>query len=146
VNETQERTNVKMGTGNDYIEYVINAPVDIDGGSGFDKLALIATEFNDKFVVTKKGVFGYASHPSELHLEQLPISCADGTLTWRLLLRSLGLTITFSNLESVTVYGLEGDDEIYVQSTDYRYVVRSFVRAWHAARPAHGTLSIRDPY
>jgi hypothetical protein len=83
VNETQERTNVKMGTGNDYIEYVINAPVDIDGGSGFDKLALIATEFNDKFVVTKKGVFGYAygSHASGLRIKQLSISCAGGTLT-----------------------------------------------------------------
>lgn len=36
-------------------------------------------------------------------------------------LRSVGLHVTFANLESVTLYGMEGDDEIYVQSTDYRY-------------------------
>jgi hypothetical protein len=58
--EEPKNTDVEMGNGNDYIEYVINAPVDIDGGAGFDKLALIATEFNDKFVVTKNGIYGYA--------------------------------------------------------------------------------------
>lgn len=78
-----------MGDGQDTIEYAVNAPVNINGGIGFDTMVAIATEFNDKLVLTKNGIFG------------------------------AGLSITFINIESLTVYGTEGDDEIYVQSTYY---------------------------
>jgi hypothetical protein len=32
------------GAGNDFIEYSLNAPVSIDGGSGFDKVLVLGTE------------------------------------------------------------------------------------------------------
>lgn len=67
----------------------MNAPVNINGGGGFDTMVAIATEFHDRLVVTKNGIFG------------------------------AGLSVTFVNIESLTVYGTEGDDEIYVQSTYY---------------------------
>ena len=50
--------NVKGGTGNDTIEYNINAPLDIEGGTGFNTLVLLGTEGADTFVVTQNGVFG----------------------------------------------------------------------------------------
>jgi hypothetical protein len=59
-NETQYNTSVSAGDGDDTISYVVNSPVNIDGGSGTNTLALIGTEFADTFVVTTGGIFGYA--------------------------------------------------------------------------------------
>ena len=78
---------VNAGAGNDKIEYNINAPVDIDGGSGFNKVVALGTEFADTFVVTRDGVYG------------------------------AGLSIKFANIQAVEVDGLEGDDTFYVLST-----------------------------
>ncbi len=86
-------TQVKAGEGTDYIEYNINAPVDIDGGTGFDKVVALGTEFGDAFVITEEGVYG------------------------------AGLHVTFENVEILEVDGLEGDDNFYVQSTPYGAVV-----------------------
>jgi hypothetical protein len=78
---------VSGGLGNDTIKYNINAPVDVDGGSGFNTLVLLGTEANDTFVVTKDGIFG------------------------------AGLNVAYTNIQAVTVDALEGDDTIYVLST-----------------------------
>ncbi|WP_322892016.1 hypothetical protein [Yoonia sp. 76] len=76
------------GAGDDTIEYSINAPVDIDGGAGFDRVIAIGTEGDDVFVITEDGVFG------------------------------AGLNIRISNVEeAIEVDGLEGDDTFYIQST-----------------------------
>ena len=78
---------VTGGTGNDTIEYNVNAPVDIEGGTGFNTLVLLGTEADDTFVVTNKGIFGG------------------------------GLDISYTNIQAVTIDTLEGDDTIYVLST-----------------------------
>ena len=78
---------VSGGTGNDTIKYNINAPVDVDGGSGFNTLVLLGTEANDTFVITKDGIFGG------------------------------GLNVAYTNIQAVTVDALEGDDTFYVLST-----------------------------
>ena len=44
------RTDMKGDGGADTILYVVNAPVDIDGGDGFDTVRIIGTEFADDFV------------------------------------------------------------------------------------------------
>ena len=36
-------------------QHAANAPVNIDGGDGFDTVIVIGTEFGDDFVVTKDG-------------------------------------------------------------------------------------------
>ena len=51
-------TDLSGGAGADLIQYAVNAPVNIDGGDGFDTIIVIGTEFGDDFVVTKDGVFG----------------------------------------------------------------------------------------
>ncbi|MGB3415081.1 MAG: calcium-binding protein [Mesorhizobium sp.] len=81
--------NVKVngGNGDDVIQYNINAPVDIDGGAGFDRVVVLGTELADTFVITRDGVYG------------------------------AGLTVRISNAEALDVDGLEGDDTFYVLST-----------------------------
>ena len=78
---------VQGGSGNDTIEYNIDAPVDIEGGTGFNTLVLLGTEADDTFVITKDGIFGG------------------------------GLNIAYTNIQAITIDGLEGDDTFYVLST-----------------------------
>ena len=83
----QETTEVAGGDGDDFVQYAINAPVDIDGGAGFDKVVVIGTPFNDNFAVTQNGVFG------------------------------AGLSVFYVGIESAEVDSLEGDDNIFVIGT-----------------------------
>ncbi len=46
------------GSGDDTFEYNINAPVSINGGTGFDTVVAIGTEREDAFVITEDGIFG----------------------------------------------------------------------------------------
>jgi RTX calcium-binding nonapeptide repeat (4 copies) len=91
---TAAETAIRTGAGSNQVEYNINAPVSVDGGSGFDKLVILGTEFADHIVVTDKGVFG------------------------------AGLTVTYQNIEVLEVDALEGDDTIDVLSTKPRMAVR----------------------
>jgi len=83
----RERTDLSGGAGADTIRYAVNAPVNINGGDGFDTLIVIGTEFGDDFVITDDGVFG------------------------------AGLNVNFVNIESLRVDGAEGDDRFFLQST-----------------------------
>ena len=85
--DLRERTDVSGDAGADLIQYAVNAPVNIDGGDGFDTVIVIGTEFNDDFVVTENGVFG------------------------------AGLNILFTRVESVEVDGAEGDDRFFIRGT-----------------------------
>ena len=86
--EGSKTTRVEGGANVDVIEYVANAPVEVDGGDGFDTLRVIGTEFADKYVITAAGVFGGGRQSS------------------------------YVNIEKLEVDGAEGDDEFYVLSTD----------------------------
>ncbi|MBT6144559.1 MAG: hypothetical protein HOH74_03955, partial [Gemmatimonadetes bacterium] len=83
----QGLTEVKAGAGNDVVNYAINAPVSLDGGTGFDKVVVLGTPFNDSFVVTSEGIFG------------------------------AGLNVKFDNIESAELDTLEGNDTISVLGT-----------------------------
>jgi hypothetical protein len=91
---TAAETAIRTGAGNNQVEYNINAPVSVDGGSGFNKLVILGTEFADHIVVTDKGIFG------------------------------AGLTVTYRNIEVLEVDALEGDDTIDVLSTPPGMAVR----------------------
>ena len=86
---TAEDTQIQPGAGDDSVQYNVNAPVSIDGGSGFDKVLVLGTEFPDNFVVSKDGIFG------------------------------AGLNVRYDNVEVVEVDGLEGDDDFFVISTPF---------------------------
>ena len=46
------------GNDDDHFEYNINAPVSINGGTGFDTVVVIGTERADAFLITEDGIFG----------------------------------------------------------------------------------------
>ena len=83
-----ELTKVSSGVGRDVIRYVMNAPVAIDGGDGYDTVIFVGTEFADTFVITSNGVYGG------------------------------GRFISYVNVERLVVDGMEGNDRFYVQSTN----------------------------
>src|SRR6185503_13572715 len=85
---------IRAGGGEDEVQYNVNAPVSVDGGTGFDKLVVLATEFADDIAVTSQGVFG------------------------------AGLNVRYDHVEVVEVDGLEGDDEFFIQSTAYGVAYR----------------------
>ena len=88
----QGDTEVAGGGGSDTIQYAVNAPISIDGGSGFDKVVVLGTPFNDTFVVTAEGIFG------------------------------AGLNVKFDNVESAEIDALEGSDTIYILGTSPKIV------------------------
>jgi Ca2+-binding RTX toxin-like protein len=92
--DLRERTDVSGGAGADLIMYAVNAPVNIDGGDGFDTVVVIGTEFNDDFVVTENGVFG------------------------------AGLNVSFVRIESVEVDGAEGDDRFFIRGTGAEMITK----------------------
>jgi hypothetical protein len=85
---------IRAGGGEDEVQYNINAPVSVDGGTGFDKLVILGTEFADDFAITEKGIFG------------------------------AGLNARYANVEIVEIDGLEGDDQFFVQSTAFGVAYR----------------------
>ena len=87
---TARPLDIRAGGGEDEVSYNINAPVSVDGGTGFDKLVVLGTEFADDIVISVKGIFG------------------------------AGLNVRYDNIEVVEVDGLEGDDEFFVISTEVR--------------------------
>ncbi|NIQ03506.1 MAG: hypothetical protein GWM98_26665, partial [Nitrospinaceae bacterium] len=92
----RERTDITGGAGADLVQYAVNAPVNIDGGDGFDTLVVIGTEFGDDFVITENGVFG------------------------------AGLNVNFVNIESLRVDGAEGNDRFFVKSTGENFITEIF--------------------
>ena len=81
-------TQINTGNGNNLVEYNINAPVAIDGGSGYNTLVVIGTQGNDTFVITKDAVMG------------------------------AGLNVSYTNISKIEVDGLGGNDTFDVLSTE----------------------------
>jgi hypothetical protein len=91
---TAAETDVRTGAGSNQVEYNMNAPVSVDGGTGFNKLIILGTEFADHIVVTDHGIFG------------------------------AGMFVTFRNIQVIEINALEGDDTIDVLSTPPGVAVR----------------------
>ena len=85
---TQKATDIAGGDDADYIEYAENSAVTIDGGDGADRVVVVATEQDDVIVVTDTGVYG------------------------------AGVNVNFTNIEILEIDAMEGDDRIYIQSTN----------------------------
>ena len=65
---TAQQTDVQTGNGQNQVEYNVNAPVSVDGGTGFNKLVVLGTEFADHIVVTNQGVFGAGLNVSYVNI------------------------------------------------------------------------------
>src|SRR5262249_49497769 len=70
---TSGKTILDSGAGNDVIQYNVNAPLSIDGGSGYDKVVVLGTEKNDNFVITNQGIFGAGLHVTYDNVESVEV-------------------------------------------------------------------------
>ena len=91
---TGQPLDIRTGGGADEVQYNVNAPVSVDGGTGVDKVVILGTEFADDIVITADSVSG------------------------------AGINLRFTAVELVEVDGLEGADEFYVQSTAHGVAYR----------------------
>ena len=78
--EITNLTTLFGGTGSNRYEYLQNAPVVINGGSGIDTIVIIGTPIDDTFIITDTYIAG------------------------------AGRIVTFTNIESIEVDGGGGDD------------------------------------
>jgi hypothetical protein len=85
--DVRGRTDIFGGAGNDLVQYAVNAPVEIDGGGGYNTVEVIGTEFNDDFVIEPDGVFG------------------------------AGVFVQFVDIQALVVDGAAGDNRFFVQGT-----------------------------
>src|SRR5262249_15950346 len=76
------------GSGSNRYEYLQNAPVEINGGSGFDTIVIDGTPLADTFVITSTYVAG------------------------------AGRIVNFRNIESIEVDGGGGGDSFWILNTD----------------------------
>ncbi|MDQ0612685.1 hypothetical protein QF046_000326 [Microbacterium sp. W4I4] len=91
---TSRPLDIRAGGGEDEVQYNVNAPVNVDGGTGFDKLVVLGTEFADDFAITDKAIYG------------------------------AGLNVKYTTIEVLEIDGLEGDDQFFVLSTAYGVAYR----------------------
>ena len=94
--EEDSVTQLDAGQGADVISYVMNSPVNVNGGDGYDRLYIVGTEADDTFVITEDGVYGG------------------------------GRFVSFVAVELLGIDTVEGNDLIYVQSTDPNVVVEVY--------------------
>lgn len=71
----------------DLPDYVVNSLVDIDGGTGTNRLTIVGTEAGDRYVIQDGAIFGG------------------------------GLSVKFTNIAFLDASGEEGDDEFVILST-----------------------------
>ena len=93
---TAAQSDIRTGSGNNQVEYNMNAPVSVDGGTGFNKLVILGTEYADHIVVTAGAIFG------------------------------AGLSVSYTNIQVLEIDALEGDDTIDVLSTSPGVETRVF--------------------
>ena len=103
-------TNINGGQGADLISYTVNAPVNIEGGDGFDTLTVLGTEFGDEFVVTDRGVLGAGLFIRYGGLERIVVNALEGNDTFFILSSAEGVALE--------VYGGLGSDTLKVGGGD----------------------------
>ena len=103
---TQGNTTVAGGPGFNLIEFVANAPIDIDGGEGTDTVRMLGTFRDDQYIVDADGITGPGASITFTNIEILEINSGDGN-------DEIFVRSTAANLRLV-VYGGAGSDRIYV--------------------------------
>ena len=101
-------SNVSAGSGADLVSYVMNAPVAVDGGDGFDTLVLIGTEADDVFVISKDGLWGAGRYVSFVGIEKVDVDGAEGD--------DLFIVVSTSPTVQTRIFGGLGSDTILVGS------------------------------
>jgi len=94
--EGSSDSDVSGGNGSNLVQYVLNAPVHINGGDGTDTVRVIGTEFADQIVITSTAIIG------------------------------MGISVSYTGIEKLEIDAAEGDDTFYVLSTNANVETRLF--------------------
>ncbi|MGY8732466.1 MAG: beta strand repeat-containing protein [Pirellulales bacterium] len=117
-------TNINGGQGGDFVEYAVNAPVDIDGGDGFDTMVIIGTEFGDDIVITEIGVYGAGLFVEYRGVESIEIDMAEGNDRFYVFGTPAGVSTNLiggRGSDTFNVGGIDGlEDPLTVVSNDMR--------------------------
>ncbi len=76
---TAAESDIRTGSGQNQVMYNMNAPVSVDGGTGFNKLIILGTEYADHIVVTAKAVYGVGLWVTYVHIQVLEIDTLEAT-------------------------------------------------------------------
>ena len=106
---TSAETEIRTGAGNNQVEYNMNAPVSVDGGTGFNQLIILGTEFADHIVVTAKGVYGAGVSVSYINIEVLVIDALQGDDTIDVLSTAPGVAVKVIGGEGSNTINVAGD-------------------------------------
>ncbi|MBT3889258.1 MAG: hypothetical protein HOF72_01405, partial [Planctomycetaceae bacterium] len=121
---TKRLTNINGGQGGDFVEYAVNAPVDIDGGDGFDTMVIIGTEFGDDIVVTQTGVYGAGLFVEYRGVESIEVDMAEGNDRFYVFGTPAGVSTNLiggRGSDTFNVGGVDGlEDPLTVVSNDLR--------------------------
>ena len=98
--------------------YNLNAPVFIDGGNGFDDVAVLGTEFGDNFVITDTGVFGAGINANYTQVEALEVNGMEGDDTFFVLSTSASVATTVIGHLGNDTFHVTGDVTLPIVSTD----------------------------
>jgi Ca2+-binding RTX toxin-like protein len=125
--QEDQASQVSTGSGRNVVRYVVNAPVSIDGGDGFNTVVVIGTEGDDHFVITRDGVWGAGRFVAMTSIQRLEVDGAEGDDTFYVLSTHPDVeTRIYGGLGSDTVNvggdlpNVTGEDVLWVQADDLR--------------------------
>ena len=141
--EVTNLTTLFGGTGSNRYEYLQNAPVAINGGSGYDTIIIEGTPIDDTFIITNTYIAGAGRIVNYTNVESIEVDGGGGNDSIYVLSTDPALT--------VTVNGGSGDDTIYIGGTapPLVYDPPPFTYtppAYHITTPQLGHATITDNY
>ena len=107
--EVTNLTTLFGGTGSNRYQYLQNAPVSINGGSGYDTIIIVGTPIDDTFIITNTYIAGAGRIVNYTNVESIEVDGGGGNDSIYVLSTDPALT--------VTVNGGSGDDTIYIGGT-----------------------------
>ena len=87
-------------------DYVVNSLVDVDGGTGDDRMVVVGTESDDSYVVTDGQVLGGGLTIKHANIEILEVSCEEGN--------DLVSVLSTHPALVTNIYGARGSDTFQV--------------------------------
>ncbi len=109
VDASRRDVDISTGGGANLIEYVVGAPINIDGGGGFNTLKIIGTEFGDDYVVTEDGVFGAGRLVNFVNIQELEVDAAEGNDRFFILSTAPGTSVVLSGGLGSDVFWVGGE-------------------------------------
>ncbi len=111
--EFDKTQNIYDGVGLTNVRYTFNAPVNINGGAGYDRLTIVGTGIADEFIVTTELVW-VVDPVTNTDTTTPVIDSATGQQKLRQVVLGAGVQPNAESVESIALFGGDGADKFYV--------------------------------